>query len=114
YLHGLGKQGHIPSLIGHFAGALMEDGNPALLGQVPVMLRRYRARSKPTTLVRLGKTLTTVSDTTTVLKKMLALDEQTWRVEQIRNLFLPRLLKWDDRNSMAFSVEGRYPFLDHE
>jgi asparagine synthase (glutamine-hydrolysing) len=27
---------------------------------------------------------------------------------------LPRLLKWDDRNSMAFSVEGRYPFLDHE
>jgi asparagine synthase (glutamine-hydrolysing) len=29
-------------------------------------------------------------------------------------MFLPRLLKWDDRNSMAFSVEGRYPFLDHE
>ena len=29
-------------------------------------------------------------------------------------MFLPRLLKWDDRNSMAFSVESRYPFLDHE
>jgi asparagine synthase (glutamine-hydrolysing) len=29
-------------------------------------------------------------------------------------MFLPRLLKWDDRNSMAFSVEGRYPFLDHQ
>jgi asparagine synthase (glutamine-hydrolysing) len=29
-------------------------------------------------------------------------------------MYLPRLLKWDDRNSMAFSVEGRYPLLDHE
>jgi asparagine synthase (glutamine-hydrolysing) len=29
-------------------------------------------------------------------------------------MFLPRLLKWDDRNSMAFSIETRYPFLDHE
>jgi asparagine synthase (glutamine-hydrolysing) len=29
-------------------------------------------------------------------------------------MFLPQLLKWDDRNFMAFSVEGRYPFLDHE
>jgi asparagine synthase (glutamine-hydrolysing) len=29
-------------------------------------------------------------------------------------MFLPRLLKWDDRNYMAFSVEGRYPLLDHE
>jgi asparagine synthetase B (glutamine-hydrolysing) len=29
-------------------------------------------------------------------------------------MFLPRLLKWEDRNSMAFLVEGRYPFLDHE
>ena len=36
------------------------------------------------------------------------------RVQQIRSFSLPRLLKWDDRNSMAFSVEGRYPFLDHE
>ena len=36
------------------------------------------------------------------------------RVHEIRAMFLPRLLKWDDRNSMAFSVEGRYPFLDHQ
>ena len=31
----------------------------------------------------------------------------------LRDLLLPRLLKWDDRNLMAFSVEGRYPLLDH-
>lgn len=26
---------------------------------------------------------------------------------------LPRLLRWEDRNSMAFSVEARVPFLDY-
>jgi asparagine synthetase B (glutamine-hydrolysing) len=36
-----------------------------------------------------------------------------WRVNEIRERILPRLLKCDNRNFMAFSVEGRYPFLDH-
>jgi len=40
--------------------------------------------------------------------------ESRWRVYQLCELFLPRLLKWDDRNFMAFGVEGRYPLLDHE
>ena len=39
---------------------------------------------------------------------------QSRRLNEIRTMYLPRLLKWDDRNFMAFSVEGRYPFLDHE
>jgi len=42
------------------------------------------------------------------------MNEQERRVYEIREMYLPRLLKWDDRNFMAFSVEGRYPFLDHE
>ena len=112
YLRQLERRGGMLPLIRHFAGALMKGGNPALLTQVPTMLRRYRARIKPTILVRLHNTQ--IDDTAPILKKILALDEQTWRVEQIRNMFLPRLLKWDDRNSMAFSVEGRYPLLDHE
>ena len=41
------------------------------------------------------------------------MSEQQRRVYEIRRMYLPRLLKWDDRNFMAFSVEGRYPFLDH-
>ena len=32
----------------------------------------------------------------------------------IRQLTLPMLLHWEDRNSMAHSVESRVPFLDHE
>ena len=45
---------------------------------------------------------------------MLTSRGQARRVNEIRMLHLPRLLKWDDRNLMAFSIEGRYPFLDHE
>jgi asparagine synthase (glutamine-hydrolysing) len=43
----------------------------------------------------------------------MSMTHQERRVHEIRELYLPRLLKWDDRNFMAFSVEGRYPFLDH-
>ncbi len=32
---------------------------------------------------------------------------------QIRSSNLPMLLRWEDRNSMAFSVEARVPFLDY-
>ena len=32
----------------------------------------------------------------------------------IRQLTLPMLLHWEDRNSMAHGIESRVPFLDHE
>jgi asparagine synthase (glutamine-hydrolysing) len=48
-----------------------------------------------------------------ILRDALALRGQARRVGEIKNLFLPRLLKWDDRNSMAFSIEARVPYLDY-
>ncbi|HET9999905.1 MAG TPA: asparagine synthase (glutamine-hydrolyzing) [Ktedonobacteraceae bacterium] len=110
YLRQLAQQGRLLSLLRHFGGAALKGGNPALLSQIPVMLRRYRARSKPDEFVRLRRK----PDTLSHLQKVMALREGDLRVQEIRSFSLPRLLKWDDRNSMAFSVESRYPFLDHE
>lgn len=112
YLRELGRNRDGLTLLNHFAGALMGDGNPALVTQIPFMLRRYQARSKSRGLIRLRRLQ--YEHTASVLTKMLTLDKQSRRIEEIRTMFLPRLLKWEDRNSMASSVEGRYPFLDHE
>lgn len=35
------------------------------------------------------------------------------QIEEIESLQLPHLLRYEDRNSMASSVESRLPFLDH-
>jgi asparagine synthase (glutamine-hydrolysing) len=112
HLRELWKQGQMLALMSHFVGALVGKGNPTLVNQIPLMLRRYRARMRPSLRVRLSDTV--VTDTARLLNEILALNEQARRVYEMRTMHLPRLLKWDDRNSMAFSVEGRYPFLDHE
>jgi asparagine synthase (glutamine-hydrolysing) len=108
YMRELGLGGHVPALAAHLVGALLPDGNPTLLRQVPVMLRRYSARRKGIGSIE-GQP-PAVSD---VLQRMLASRGQERRVTEIRMMYLPRLLRWDDRNSMAFGVESRYPFLDH-
>lgn len=112
YLRELALRGRWLALAAHLAGALMSDGNSSLFEQAPLMFRRYRSRSRGGTHVRLRSR--SVASSGTILNKALALRGQARRVGEIRNLFLPRLLKWDDRNSMAFSIEGRYPFLDPE
>ena len=87
---------------GHFVGALAGRGNSELLRQPLFLLRRYRQRRAA------GER------TEARIRSILAMDPQERRLYELRELFLPRLLRWDDRNLMASSVEGRYPFLDHE
>lgn len=111
-LRHLAKRGELSALADHLFGALRKQGNPDLLHQFPRMLRRYFSRSRAASLVPLRSSLKHAAEP--LIKKILTLNEQEWRVAQIRDMYLPRLLKWDDRNTMAFSVEGRYPFLDHE
>lgn len=110
HLRDLWRQGRRLALAGHFLGAYLGNGNPDLIGQIPVMLRRYRSRKKKT--LQLRNVLAKHSPSH--LQDVMVMNEHTRRIHEIRNMFLPRLLKWDDRNSMAFSIEGRYPFLDHE
>jgi asparagine synthase (glutamine-hydrolysing) len=39
---------------------------------------------------------------------------QSMQISEIKFFQLPHLLKYEDRNSMAWSVEARLPFVDHE
>jgi asparagine synthase (glutamine-hydrolysing) len=112
YLRELWHHRRLLTLGSHFVGALLGNGNATLLSQVPIMLRRYHARRRPSLQLRVRNQV--IKSTIDPLREILALDGQARRVYEIRIMHLPRLLKWDDRNSMAFSVEGRYPLLDHE
>jgi asparagine synthase (glutamine-hydrolysing) len=95
---------------GHLAGALLSGGNPELPRQVPMILRRYRSRREAAE----GRDSRRGTSAVATLRRLMEMSEQERRVFEIRKMYLPRLLKWDDRNFMAFAVEGRYPFLDHE
>lgn len=101
HLRQLARQGRLARLGGHLVGAMLPGGNLELVRQAPGVVRRYRARQRDAGggqgPVQLASTLA----------------PEAWRVYEVRELTLPRLLKWDDRNFMAFSVEGRYPLLDH-
>ena len=115
YLRGLWKQKKLLSLSGHLAGAMTPWGNFHLLGQIPVMFRRYRDRQQAAERKDLHPSAETGREKLrNRLSAFFEMTDQERRVYEIREMHLPRLLKWDDRNFMAFSVEGRYPFLDHQ
>jgi asparagine synthase (glutamine-hydrolysing) len=99
-------------LAGHFLGAL-SGGNPELWRQVPVMLRRFRARRGSDALLPVRRT-GGEDLARALLTRVMKASPAERRILELRELHLPRLLRWDDRNFMAFAVEGRYPLLDHE
>ena len=108
YLRDLLKSGKVLGLLSQLVGALLPGGNSVLVNQLPVMLRRYWARSHPRLPVERAM------PRQNALEKILDLEPRLRRLREVSTFFLPTLLRWEDRNSMAFSVEGRYPFLDHE
>ena len=116
YLGGLASHGKWIQLAGHLVGAGLPRGNREMLWQIPVMLRRYRSRTSNLFNLGLRKDETEASAevTSNRVRGILKMSDHERRIFELRSLYLPRLLKWDDRNFMAFAVEGRYPFLDHE
>jgi asparagine synthase (glutamine-hydrolysing) len=114
HLRGLFRSGRMLRLGWSFARAMLPGGNPELVRQVPVMLGRYRARRSAAADLERERHDSDNPSVASRLDELMAMNEQQRRVYEIRQLYLPRLLKWDDRNFMAFGVEGRYPFLDHQ
>jgi asparagine synthase (glutamine-hydrolysing) len=103
------------ALPSHVVGSLLPGGNRSLLTQIVPHLHRYynrRARSNREFLATPWRTLAGTRSENWALKAQ-HLDPTEYRLAELREIHLPRLLKWDDRNSMAFGIEGRYPFLDH-
>ncbi len=111
HLRDLVRGARMVELAKHLGGAALPGGNSTLLEQIPVTWRRYRARRSRAWLSLLGPFRDAHSG---ILDDALQATGRARRIHEMRVMFLPRLLKWDDRNSMAFSIEGRYPFLDHE
>ncbi len=113
HLLALARSGHARSLLSEVGGSLTPSGNSEVWRQAPSMAGRFlRKRRSVARGVLRGP-----SDDVQVqapVQAAVQLSDRERRVYDITNLTLPRLLKWDDRNFMAFGVEGRYPFLDHE
>lgn len=100
------------TLLGLTLPALWIGGNPAFIGQIPRMAARALERLRPSRMLPLKRSIDGL--VATPMRRFRQMSFPEWRVFEIRDFTLPRLLKWDDRNFMAFSVEGRYPFLDHQ
>jgi asparagine synthase (glutamine-hydrolysing) len=111
YLQTSTKRLNLLATAQHVIGSCLPGGNAELVRQLPAMVSRYRARQNEQALV-FTKPYQDVPSLQ-YLPEYLSMDDPGRRVFEIRKLILPRLLKWDDRNLMAFGIEGRYPFLDH-
>jgi asparagine synthase (glutamine-hydrolysing) len=98
YLAGLLRGLHLSTAVGELAGSTRIHGGfiPEALGQVLVRKgRRFLLRGEVPPVSRYSGTLDEV-----LKRELLATN-------------LPALLHWEDRNSMAFSIEARVPYLDH-
>lgn len=112
FLNHLKNIGDWGGLSGHLLGAAMPGGNGDLLRNAFSLLSEYRRRSQrqlPFTLKREIVDQTSLPDWHQRAK---GLTPEEYRKAEILSVHLPRLLKWEDRNSMAFSIESRVPFLD--
>ncbi|MGA2934833.1 MAG: asparagine synthase (glutamine-hydrolyzing) [Methanomicrobiales archaeon] len=98
YLRGLVHDLHLSTALSEAAGSYRHHSGffRDALGQVLV-------RSERRSLLR--------GDVPPVSRYTGSLDEVLKR--EILSTNLPALLHWEDRNSMAFSIESRVPYLDH-
>ncbi len=98
----------------HSVGTLF-GGNTELLSQAFSHLSEYRKRDSRALPFTINKKYMEQLEGISTLKwhrEAQNLSPCEYRKAEIFKIHLPRLLKWEDRNSMAFSIESRVPFLD--
>jgi asparagine synthase (glutamine-hydrolysing) len=102
-------------VVSHLLQALLPGGNPELLREIPAHFRQYMVRKNRANRKVLSKNLLDSHpyQRQNWVSQAQKLRPENYRWGEISRIHLPRLLKWDDRNSMAFAIEGRYPFLDY-
>ena len=98
YIRGLLRRGRVLAALREAAGSVRHHGS-----FFSWAARQLAVRSKRRDLLR--------GSAPEVLRYAGSLDEVLLREITASNL--PLLLHWEDRNSMAFSIEARVPFLDY-
>lgn len=107
------KSGHYGDLIVHLLGALFPGGNGQLISESMNGFREFRKRSNLHFEFKIKDTLVSnFAKSSKQYDKVRNMNPQEYRIHELIDLRLPKLLKWEDRNSMAFSIESRVPFLD--
>ena len=101
------------SVIAHLASAALPGGNGLLISEALKGVREYRTRSAMKFPYSIDQTKSArFAELASSYSRVREMSPEQFRVHELIDLRLPRLLKWEDRNSMAFSIESRVPFLD--
>ena len=113
YLDQCRRNGSVIPLFANFAASVLPGGNPLLISEAFTILREFRRKSGlrfPYDISR--EKSANFAEFSSAFSKARSMTPEEYRIHELTDLRLPRLLKWEDRNSMAFSIESRVPFLD--
>ena len=113
HLDGLKRRGLYGKLLSHALGAAIPGGNPRLLWETFGTFAEYKRRSNLEFPFEIDSAKSAVfGERAAAYQRYREMSPEEYRIFELTELRLPRLLKWEDRNSMAFSIESRVPFLD--
>jgi asparagine synthase (glutamine-hydrolysing) len=99
-------------IIRDLLGALTPWGNPELVRNILALTGEYRKRASGQLPFQIRKSLIREFDLPRWHLEARQAGPEAYRRAELFRIHLPRLLKWEDRNSMAHAIESRVPFLD--